>query len=89
MFGIGPQELMILALVLVVVFGSRKASSVAREVGHFVSETRRPVEEFKAELAAAIEDRDEPASDLQSGNGEDGARKRATKTKLPGKRDSF
>ena len=88
MLGIGPQELMILSLLLLVVFGSRKASSMARDVGHFVNETRRPVEEFKAELAAVVEDRDEPASHLNSGNGEDGARKRATNSKLPGKEET-
>ena len=77
MFGIGPQELMIVALLALVVFGSRKATSMARDLGHFVNETRRPVEEFKSELAAAIEDRDELASDLNSGNGEDGASSRA------------
>jgi Sec-independent protein translocase protein TatA len=78
-FGIGPQELMIVALLLLIVFGSRKASSMARDAGRFVKETRRPVEEFKAELAAAVEDRGEPASDLNLANGEDRARKRATK----------
>ena len=88
MFGIGPQELMILALLLLVVFGSRKASSMARDVGHFVKETRRPVEEFKAELAAA-EDRDEPAIHRNSGNGENGARKRATNSRLAGKEETF
>ncbi len=88
MFGIGPQELMILSLLLLVVFGSRKASSMARDVGHFVKETRRPVEEFKAELAAVVEDRDEPASHLNSGNSEDEARKRATNSKLPGKEET-
>ena len=66
MFGIGPQELMILGLLALVVFGSRKASSMARDLGHVVKETRRPVEEFKAEIAAAVEDLDEPASDLNS-----------------------
>ena len=86
MFGIGPLELMILSLLLLAVFGSGKASSMAREVGHFVKETRRPVEEFKAELAAVVEDRDKPAtSHLNSGHGEDGARKRVTNSKLPGK----
>jgi Sec-independent protein translocase protein TatA len=88
-FGIGPQELMILSLLLLVVFGSRKASSMARDVGRFVNETRRPVEEFKSELAAAVEDRDEPASDLNLANGEDRARKRTTKHKPPGKGDTF
>ena len=89
MFGIGPQELLILALLLLVVFGPRKASSLARDVGHFVKETRRPVEEFKAELAAVVEDRDEPASDPNRGNSEEGARKWATKNKLPGKGETF
>ena len=89
MFGIGPQELMILALLLLVVFGPRKATSMARDVGHFVKETRRPVEEFKAELAAVVEDRDEPARDLNSRNSEDGARKWATKNKMRGKGETF
>ncbi len=88
MFGIGPLELMILSLLLLAVFGSRKASSMARDVGHFVNETRRPVEEFKAELAAVVEVGDEPASHRNSGNGEDGARKRATNSKLPGKEET-
>ena len=57
MFGIGPQELMIIALLAMVVFGPRKASSMARDLGHFVNEARRPVEEFKSELAAVVEDR--------------------------------
>jgi Sec-independent protein translocase protein TatA len=78
-FGIGPQELMILGLLALVVFGPLKASSMARDLGHFVKETRRPVEEFKSEIAAVVEDRDEPASDLNSCSGEDRARKRATK----------
>ena len=84
MFGIGPQELMIVALLLLVVFGPRKASNVARDLGDFVNEARRPVEEFKSELAAA-EDRSEPASYVDSGKGEDGTRKPATKSKPPGK----
>ena len=89
MFGIGPQELMTLALLALVIFDPRKASSKARDLGHFVNDTRRPVEEFKAELAAVVEDRDEPASDLNSRNSEDGARKWATKNKLPGKGETF
>ena len=89
MFGIGPQELMIVALLLLVVFGPRKASSMARDVGQFVNEARRTVEEFKAELAAVVEDRDEPLSDLNSGNGEDGVRRRATNSKPAGKEETF
>ena len=87
MFGIGPQELMIIALLVLVVFGPNKASSVARDVGRFVNEARRPVEELKSELAAG-EDRNEPAertSDLHSDYREDGTRKRTEGSKPPSK----
>jgi Sec-independent protein translocase protein TatA len=79
---------MIIALLLLVVFGPNKASSLARDVGRFVNEARRPVEELKSELAAAGEGRNdppEPTSDLHSGNGEDGTRKRTEGSKPPSK----
>jgi Sec-independent protein translocase protein TatA len=87
-FGIGPQELMIVALLLLVVFGPQKASSMARDLGRFVSEARRPVEELKSELGATGEPWNEPtesASDLHSGNGEDAAQPGDEEGRLPGK----
>ena len=81
MFGIGSQELMIVALILLVVFGSRRAPTMARELRRFANEARRLVEEFKSELAAAAEDRKEPAGDPHSGDGEDGTPERVTKSK--------
>jgi Sec-independent protein translocase protein TatA len=36
MFGIGPQELILVALVALLIFGPHKASSVSRDVGRFV-----------------------------------------------------
>jgi Sec-independent protein translocase protein TatA len=38
-----------------VVFGPDKLTGTARELGRFVSETRRSVEEFKAELVSEEE----------------------------------
>jgi Sec-independent protein translocase protein TatA len=87
-FGIGPQELMIIALLVLIAFGPNKASSVARDVGRFVNEARRPVEEFKSELTSVGEDRNEPAeraSDLHSDYREDGTRKRTEGSKPPSK----
>jgi Sec-independent protein translocase protein TatA len=88
-FGIGPQELMIVALLLLVVFGPQKASSMARDLGRFVNEARRPVEELKSELTAAGEPWNEPtesASDLHSsGDGEDAAQPGDEEGRLPGK----
>ena len=50
MFGIGPQELIIIGLLALVVFGPKRLPSMARDLGRFVSEAREQVEEFKDEL---------------------------------------
>ena len=50
MFGVGPQELLIIGLLIIVVFGPLKAVGMARDLGRFVSGANRTVEEFKSEL---------------------------------------
>ncbi len=50
MFGIGPQELLIIGLLLLVIFGPGKAAGMARDFGRFVSGAQSTVEEFKNEL---------------------------------------
>jgi Sec-independent protein translocase protein TatA len=50
MFGIGPQEVVVIVLLLLVVFGPGKAASMARDFGRFVSGAQDTVEEFKSEL---------------------------------------
>lgn len=50
MFGVGPQEVVIIVVLLLVVFGPIKAASMARDFGRFVSEARGQVKEFKEEL---------------------------------------
>ena len=50
MFGIGPQELLIIGLLILVVFGPTKAAGIARDLGRFVSGASQTVEEFKSEL---------------------------------------
>jgi len=52
MFGIGPQELLIIGLLVIVVFGPLKAAEMARDLGRFVNGASRTVEEFKSELAS-------------------------------------
>jgi len=48
-FGIG-QELLLIGLLILVVFGPMKATSLARDLGRFVNGAIRTVEEFKEEL---------------------------------------
>ncbi len=57
-FGIGPQELVIIGLLALVIFGPTKLPQMARDLGRFVIEARRSVDEFKDELILD-EDEDE------------------------------
>ena len=50
MFGIGPQELLLIGLLVLVIFGPAKASGMARDLGRFVSGAQRSVEDLKSEL---------------------------------------
>ena len=60
MFGIGPQELIIVALIALVVLGPRRLPQMARELGHFISEARGAVDEFRDEISAEEVDEDQP-----------------------------
>jgi Sec-independent protein translocase protein TatA len=52
-FGVGPQELLIVVLLLLVVFGPVKAAGVARDLGRVAGEARDQVEDFKSELTTS------------------------------------
>ena len=56
MFGIGGQEIVIIGLLVLVIFGPNALPRMARDLGRFVSEARRSIDEFKEELTAAEED---------------------------------
>jgi sec-independent protein translocase protein TatB len=56
MFGIGGQEIVIIGLIFLVVFGPSKLPQMARDFGRFVNDARRSMDEFKSEL---ISDEDE------------------------------
>ena len=59
MFGIGGQELIIIGLLFLVIFGPSKLPQMARDLGKFVTEARRSMDEFKGELLSDEDDRDE------------------------------
>ena len=56
MFGIGPQEVVIIVALILVIFGPAKAAGIAKDLGRWVNEARRPVEELKEELASSVEE---------------------------------
>ena len=55
MFGIGPQELLLIGLLILVIFGPVKAAGMARDIGRFVNGANRTVEEFKEEIRSEEE----------------------------------
>ena len=58
MLGIGPSEMVIIGLIFLVIFGPSSLPRMARDVGRFVAEARRAIDDFKDEITAAGEDDD-------------------------------
>lgn len=58
-FGVSPQEMVIVGLIFLLIFGPGKLPQMARDLGKFVSEARRSIDEFKSEITAAGDDDDE------------------------------
>jgi TatA/E family protein of Tat protein translocase len=51
LFGVGPQELLIIGLLVLVVFGPKRLPSMARDFGRFIQEAQRFAEDFSAQHA--------------------------------------
>lgn len=83
MFGVGPQEVVGIVLLLLVIFGPGKAVSMARDLGRLANEARDHVEEFKGELLDGDGDRAKPVSGTRSEEAGDGAHEREEGGELP------
>ena len=58
MFGVGPQEIVIIGLIFLVIFGPGSLPKMAKDMGRFVAEARRAIDDFKDEITAAGEEDD-------------------------------
>ncbi len=74
MFGIGVQEMVIVGLLFLIIFGPGKLPDMARDLGRFLSEARRSVDEFKADLVSEAEGGRGPEASRET---EDGRRETA------------
>jgi TatA/E family protein of Tat protein translocase len=59
MFGVGPQEIVIIGLIFLVIFGPSSLPKMAKDMGRFVAEARRAIDDFKDEITAAGEEDDD------------------------------
>ena len=77
MFGIGGQEIIIIGLLVLVIFGPNALPRMARDLGRFVTEARRSIDEFKEELTAgADEDDEEDVENVEDEEDEEDKRKK-------------
>jgi sec-independent protein translocase protein TatB len=56
MFGIGGQEMIIIGVLFLIIFGPSKLPQMDRDLGRFVSDARRSMDEFKGELLSSEDD---------------------------------
>ena len=62
MFGVGPEELMLVLIVALLVLGPERLPRIARDVGRVVGELRRTSDEFREEFLNADKYLEKPAS---------------------------
>lgn len=53
MFGVGPQEMIVVGLLALVLFGPTRVVAMARELGGFLGKAHRSVDEFKEEVVSS------------------------------------
>ena len=59
MLGVGGSEIVFIALIFLIIFGPGSLPKMARDVGRFVTEARRAVDDFKEEITSAGDDDDD------------------------------
>ena len=61
MFGVGPEELVLVLIVALLVLGPERLPRMARDVGRVVGELRRTSDEFREEFLNADKHLEKPA----------------------------
>src|SRR3989337_2263593 len=82
MFDIGPTEIVVIGLLLLVLFGPRKLPSMTRDLGRFVNEARSYQEELKNELLLS-EERADHSRDGQKNREAKGTKRQASAGSSP------
>ncbi len=69
MLGVGGTEIVLIGLLFLLIFGPSKLPQMARDIGKFVGEARRSIDEFKQELTVEPDPDEKPARRRESRNG--------------------
>ena len=60
MFGVGFQEMLLIGLLFLVLFGPKRLPQMARDLGRFASKAQHVVDEFKTDLMSEVEEDQKP-----------------------------
>lgn len=78
MFGLGPSELVMIFLLVLLLFGPSKLPQMARDLGRFAGEARRSIDEFKEELTSSVDDEGENKNSYRKNGGNSPVRRKET-----------
>jgi Tat protein translocase TatB subunit len=71
MFGVGFQEMLLVGLLLLVLFGPKRLPEMARDIGSFASKAQHTLDEFKAELVSDVEEDPNPKRNPRTRQGQE------------------
>jgi len=57
-FGLGPQEIMLIFLAILLLFGAKKLPEFARGLGKSMGEFKKARQEFEHEITKTVEEKD-------------------------------
>ena len=60
MFGVGFQEMLLVGILFLVLFGPKRLPQMARDLGSFVSKAQHMVDELKTDLMSEVEEDRKP-----------------------------
>jgi len=68
MFGLGAQELLLILVIILVLFGAKRIPEMARGLGRSLSEFKKGVREVDEGIRSSGKDESKPSSGIDSGS---------------------
>ncbi len=69
MFGVGFQEMLVVGLLFLVLFGPKRLPQMARDLGSFASKAQHMVDELKTDLMSEVEEDRKPQRSSETRGG--------------------
>jgi sec-independent protein translocase protein TatA len=68
MFGIGPPELIVIFLIILILFGAKRLPELAKSLGRSINEFKNATQNIKDDLDVTKDDKNVPKSEVGTGN---------------------